>query len=177
MLNESEMRSELDKLSSEAIAQIRDALHDLLAAPIRRAAMACLWQRHGVAVTEWPLNYHTPSQIAYCSHSVSHAPVRHLNWSYDVEGSPRIFWEWECSCGRSTSAVDDRLRLYLKWRQVRPIARAWPIVAHEGFPHYRVCKNSTTAEDAYHAPTGELAWMCLCGATIGGNDDKYLPVY
>lgn len=47
------MRAELDKLSSEAIAQIYDALHDLKAAIVHTAALDILWDRHATPGGEW----------------------------------------------------------------------------------------------------------------------------
>ncbi len=177
MLTTDLMRIELDRLSSEAIAQIYDALHDLKDSAIHEAAMACLWQRHGHDVNEWPLNYHSSSLIGYCSAGADHVPVRHLFWEYDLGSKMRKFWEWTCSCGRSTSATALDQKLYIKWRQIRATCRVWPVVVRDGIPHYRVCRYSSTAEDAYHAPTGELACMCVCGTAMNPVEDKYLPAY
>jgi hypothetical protein len=196
MINEPEMRAELAKLSSEAIAQILDALHDLTGMCVERPAMSLLWERHGVEANEWPSSMaRLPTVadiddershhmlVAYCGAPGGelHQPVRSLAWKWASGGrKPRVFMGWQCSCGRVTGAeTPESNRLVLKWRQVNPTATVWPVVVRDGIWHYRICKHSPTADNAYHAPRDRYdAWgsYCLCAGSLTENGDKYLPV-
>ncbi len=128
MLDANAMRLELDHLSSEAVAQIYDALHDLKDAVIHRVAMDLLWDRHATVGGEWPTREQdigdpngepetsslgTHTLVAFCSADPllgaragrpdnPHRVAGHLAWAYDAD------------LGERDGAV--RLRWFEEWQ-------------------------------------------------------------
>jgi hypothetical protein len=193
------MRLELEHLSSEAVAQIYDALHDLKDAVLHEICLDLLWDRHATTGGDWPTreeNIGDPNGqpetaslgthvlVAFCAvgpaNDPRHRVARHLAWSYEAERT-REFWGWQCTCGRRTDRENHTSRLTLRWRQARPTARVWPIVmrdipgaGHGGhqskqIPHFQVCKYALHAEDPLHAPN-TIGMQCLCGGYLGHHN-------
>lgn len=201
MLTETAMRLELERLSSEAVAQIYDALHDMRDGPLRKVAMELLWDRHSTSGGDWPTREEeignpngdpvrdsrgTHTLVASCAGSITHKIWRQLSWSYEDARGTRVFREYQCNCGRRTDGRGDTL-LIIRWRQARPSWRVWPTVmryvetAGKEHPYLQVCRFARHVEDPMHAPNS-TGMQCLCGAYLGihnldGNVDKLLPVY
>jgi hypothetical protein len=205
MLDIDAMRAQLSALSSEAIAQVYDALHDCKDVVIHRAATSILWSRHAAVFADpggkweelevelgnpnidpnsaaWMRPRPRHLVVAFCSlakdqHDPIHRVRRTLNWSYNDDRGVRVFSGIECTCGARSSD-----RLFLKRRQVYPTARVWPtVMMPDGIPHYQVCKNARCADDPDHAPD-TVGFQCWCGAYLGTHgsgevSDKFLPAY
>jgi hypothetical protein len=199
MLDRAAMRAELEKLSSEAIAQICGALHDLKDGVIRDAAHGILWDRHATPGGEWPVSeqeignpndWDSPRGkhrvVAHCSKGKApwdplHQVKRMLNWKYQDERGERSLSGLECTCGRRTDLEGRDHRLDLKQRQDEPTARVWPTVMRDSIPHYQVCKYARCADDPDHAPN-VMGDRCFCGGYLGMHNtgdktDKFMPAY
>jgi hypothetical protein len=152
-----DMRAELEPLSSEAVARIYDALHDLKDTALHNTCLDLLWDRHATPGGDWPTreeNIGDPNAqpetgslgthvlVGFCSEASArlerprredpdHRVSRHLEWSYDTASGPRVFSGWQCTCGRRSDHPCRDQRLTLAWRQARPTARVWPIVMRD----------------------------------------------
>lgn len=198
------MHLELSALSSEALAQIHDALHDLKDAVIHEVTLDLLWERHATTGVDWPMREATignPNDIdritglpthmlrGSCAHGTGvedkgHQVARRLCWSYEASRGPRTFSGWQCTCGRRSDRRSRNDSLRIVWRQARANAGVWPCVtisvAGRDIPHFQVCKYAAHAEDPGHAPN-EIGMQCLCGGYLGRHNsdgsDKFLPLY
>lgn len=185
MSESGEMHVGLESLTSEAVARIHDALHDLKDPGLHKQCMDALWLRHGTAAHEWPVSmeqssdpddasrpFSSMSVVRFCARASSptdpgHRPIRSLLWTYlDIGGRERTFHGLLCSCGADVE------RWHRYW-QAEPSARVWPTVIRDGVPCYQVCTWSRGADDPAHAPRS--AGNCLCSATLGCDLDVFLP--
>lgn len=151
MKTTTEMYRELDRLTSEAVAQIYDALHDLKDVHVHAAALEVLWRRHARPGGEWPVRTDTigdPTRddfaadfeerpthelIACCAGSQGprdprHQVAMHMEWSYLEYRGKRVFAGMQCTCGRRNLHHDGPGALQLRWLQATPSAEVWPIV-------------------------------------------------
>lgn len=197
MMDAEWMAGEFGRLSSEAIGQI---IASLMTGELADVAINVLWDRHAAIGGTWPERDATiswtwsevgrrdqPPQIvrlvAHCNASSgvadpAHQVVRHLQWSYDGPDGPRELSGYECSCGRRKTVAPGIDRLVLRWHQLRPDVRVWPVVmrpvigqAYEAC--YQVCKYARHAQDPNHAPVTGM-W-CLCGGDLA-TGHRFLPV-
>lgn len=200
------MRAELGKLSSEAIANVYLALHELTS-NLRELARDILWERHATPGGVWPLrvaivgNPHSKKfdmtarcpeheLVGYCaagkmpSEPTLHHDDEHVvRRTLEFEAAGHDFHGIECSCGRRSDKPPGDRRLDIMWYRLRPDASVWPKVSdrahNNGLPCYQVCRDAPTADHRGHAPnsTGE---RCLCGVRLGAyhdmGKDKFLPV-
>lgn len=191
MLDVDALVKELSSLSSEAVAQIHDSLHDLKHPAVARACMEVLWTRHAVIICQWPTREAvfgdpnggtrsgTHDLIKFCrsgSHPRDsyHYPVKMLDWSYKDDRGDRRFDDIRCSCGLELGTI------YKTW-QARPNALVWPTVFRDGIPHFQICRFARCADDPAHAPKS-TGMTCLCGGYLGihhpdDDTDKFLPAY
>jgi len=185
---------ELARLSSESIARIYDALHDLKDGDLHEACLKILWDRHATVGGDWPEGEQeagaislvvdgveqalTPRSRSYrvrrfCrSHlktgpgDPSHRIARTIDWSYaDPQGRQRRFHGIECACGASGE------RLHIGRVRCAPCdAHVWPVATipgvNNGYPVFVVCKYAEHAQDPLHGP-GSLGDRCICGGSLG----------
>jgi hypothetical protein len=189
----SDIRKELAKLSSESVARIWDALHDLKDGALHNACQAIVWDRHATMGEEWPTSNADIGPISLVvegiehewqpgirSHRVrsycrtvrgtkpddpAHKVARVLDWSYvDVQGRERRFSDMECSCGASGD------RMHLGVVRCTSEANVWPVATipgvNNGHPVFVVCKYAEHAQDPMHAPSGS-GERCICGGSLG----------
>jgi hypothetical protein len=198
MLNAEAMRVQLDKISSESIAQVYDALHDCKDETIHSVALDILWSRHATVFADpgrkWEeieMELGNPNDalhedfrepdahrrrhlavwlcaLAKDQHDPLHQVRRSLNWSYNNDRGARAFVGLECTCGLR-ERPNSISGLDLKLRQVYPTARVWPMVMRDGIPHYQVCKRAKCADDPYHAPSA-LGSSCWCGGYLARHN-------
>ncbi len=183
---------ELVTLSSEALARVYDALHDLKDGGLHCAIMDLLWERHGESST-WPCLWQdigsaTPGParhhlvVRHCHRGTSdkdpdHQVRRHLAWSYQDDRGTRAFDEYECTCGGRTDRTSPiGQAIFLRPRQAQASALVWPTVMRDGVPHFWICQFARSADDPEHAP-GAYGSSCLCTARLGEDVAKVLPCY
>lgn len=178
------VRSQLQLLSTEVIYEILDALHDLKDGVIRPAAKNIIWDRVATLGGEWPTRVLDEGErteralIGYCGQSRPYDD-EHRVARIMTRPNGRDGYEYECRCGRRSDInICDPLSLDIRWCQVSPSVRVWPVVFPEDGPRrgdgtpvafFKVCRHSRGAQDPLHAPdySGE---RCLCRWPLGDTD-------
>lgn len=192
MLTYLEMRTQLALLSSEAIAQIVRALHDLKDRTVERAAMDVIWARHGVSgdvawptrgearvgdplgfwgdldPSEWrPPSVGLHTLISRCRKDPGpgiHQVGWMLDWTFEAPTAkdPHGDKFWGLEC---TCGHVHRSQHELRWRQEVARPGVWPTILHNGIWNYWVCQSSQVCDDVNHAPSPSGS-NCLCGAEL-----------
>lgn len=191
---------ELRALSTDALAQILDSLHDLKSPVCRNAIMAVFWERHAHELPGgWPvheLDILDPTNpdlirprvlgkhrvIRYCRASQGPQDALHKALLRLVVVTPsRTIVKVRCSCGREFDEYD------LLRCQERGDHRVWPQVSLPdaltgvAAKHFQICRHAKHVQDPFHAP-GPGGERCLCYSQLGihhtdGEEDRFLPVF
>lgn len=188
-------RADLEKLASETLAMVLDAVHVVVARDLREGILDILWTRHAATGYGWPLTLRrigTPHGVQLVGRGVDrtceivgfhraangpddpeHQPARTLDWSYvGANGKMRKLSGIECSCGVRLQPHQTRDQ------RADPSSSVWPMVsdqslANNGVPYYLICKRARGVDDANHCPDDAFA-ICLCLTDL--TDAEYRSV-